>query len=76
MKNIAIAIVIGASLMTAAACGDKDAPKPSTARADAKPTPSAPANAPPTVKNQAPAPSQRPAGRPQERDANLLHTMR
>ncbi len=71
MKYIAIAITVAGVLATAPCCRNKEASTPPAERVSLKPPPSVPA----ATGNQSPARTVR-SGRPQERDNNLLHTMR
>jgi hypothetical protein len=71
LKHIAIGIMVVGVLAAALGCRSKDASNPPAGRAALKPAPSAPAG----IANQSPAQTQR-SGRPQERDTDLLHTMR
>jgi len=71
MKHIAIAITVIGILAAVPCCRSKEAPTPAAERASLKPAQSAPAG----IGTQSPARTPR-SGRPQERDSDLLHTMR
>ena len=71
MKHISIVIAVVGVLASAPCCRSKEASTPPAVRASLKPTQSAPAG----IGTQSPARAPR-SGRPQERDNDLLHTMR